>query len=304
MNWDDLRLFLDLSRSGSLSGSARRLGLDHSTVGRRIAQFEQSLGLRLFDRLPRGYALTAEGRQLLGRAEQIEEDTLAFARAAAAATSDQSEQGLSGRVTISAPPTFGSHFLAAHLGPLRRAHPALHLDLLGDIEAVRLDRREADIAVRLARPEGGHLVARRVGRMGFGLYGHRDYLAAHPQKASWEIAGYDPTLDHVSQQIWLRDILPDHPLVFRTNSQTSLYSFARAGLGLSVLPHFLIETSDGLQRIAPDLEAGDTPEPLRDLWLVAHHDIRRSPRVRAVLDHLAQIILEANDKLEGRPRAE
>lgn len=289
MDWDDLRYFIALARAGSLSAAARRVRAEHSTVARRVAGLEASLGLRLFDRLPRGYALTPEGEQVAALAERLEEDVLAIERLV-----HGREGSLSGSVRISAPPVFASHFLAPRLAPLRARHPGLLLELVGASQAVSLTRREADLAIRLARPEEGSLVARRLGEMAYGLYGAAEYVAARPP-ADRDYLGYDESLEHVPQQRWLLGLAKGRPLALRTNDLATLHAAARAGLGLAALPRFLGDADPALVR----LPAGNAEAATRGIWLLVHADLRRSARIRAVMDHLAGIILAERRLLSG-----
>ncbi|KAB0648495.1 LysR family transcriptional regulator, partial [Burkholderia diffusa] len=157
MSWDDLRYFLAVMRGGSLSAAARTLQVQHSTVARRIDALESALGIRLFDRLPRGWPPTDEGLHLAEHAARVEADVHAFARAA------QGAAALDGVVRVSASPVFASHFLAPRLARAQRAWPALRIDLMGEMHAANLYAREADLAVRLSRPSEPGLAARRPG---------------------------------------------------------------------------------------------------------------------------------------------
>jgi len=279
MNWDDLRVFLALARSGSLSATARDLGVDHSTVARRVAALEGALGVRLFDRLPRGYAPTAEGDAIAGLAGRVEDAVLAVERHA------QGQPGEpAGIVRLSAPPAFSSHFLTPRLAALRRRMPKLVVELVGDARAVSLTRREADLAVRLSRPEDEGLIARRLGVMGYGLYATPGYLQDRAE-AAWEFIGYDESMDHVPQQRWLRGLMDGRPFAFRANDLVSLLAAARAEVGIAAIPHFLGRPDPALVTVPTRTE----PEP-RELWLLVHPDLRRSARVRAVMDALVGIV--------------
>ncbi len=278
MNWDDLRVFLALARSGSLSATARGLGVDHSTVARRVAALESNLGMRLFDRLPRGYAPTAEGEDLVALALRVEDAVLAVERHAKGQPGEPA-----GVVRLSAPPAFASHFLAPRLAGLRRTMPKLVVELVGDARAVSLTRREADLAIRLSRPEDEGLVARKLGDMGYGLYATPGYLDGRAP-ADWEFIGYDESLDHVPQQRWLHSIAAGRPFVFRANDLTSLLAATRAGIGIAAIPHFLGRPEPALVTIPTPV----APDP-RELWLLVHRDLRRAARVRAVMDALIGI---------------
>lgn len=277
LDWDDLRFFLELARSGSLSEAARRLGADHSTVARRIAGLEAALSLKLFDRLPRGYALTPEGEQLLERAQGVEQAVHGVARLASG-----SGEGIEGRVRISAPPALASHWLVPRLAPLLRRHPGLVLDVIGTPAPARLAQHEADLALRLSRPREKGLIARRLGAFGYGLYGASAYVDATPE-AGRVFLGYDEELARSPQQLWLERLAAGRPIVFMSNDLSSLISAARAGMGLAALPHVLADTVDDLVRVTADEELA------RELWLLVHPDLRRAARVRAVMDHIIAV---------------
>ncbi|MGE5478575.1 MAG: LysR family transcriptional regulator [Bacteroidales bacterium] len=283
MNWEDLRHFLTLARSGSLSEAARQLKVDHTTVARRVAALEEDLGVRLVDRLPRAYALTEDGRRIAALGERLEDDAFAVLRAARAA-----DPNPAGHVRVSAPPTFASAVLAPRLVELHQRHPGIVLDLVGESRSADLDRREADLALRLVPPEGGGLVARKLGELSYGVYGAPNYVAERPS-ARHAFVAYDDSLDQVPQQRWLYSVAAGRPVVFRANDVASLAAAARAGLGLAVLPDFLAAGDCGLVRVAtPDAP----PPPRRPLWLVVHDDLRRAARIRAVMDFLAEAVAE------------
>ncbi len=277
MDWNDLRFFVELARRGSLSATARQLKADHSTVARRIASLEAALGMKLFDRMPRGYLLTEEGRHLLERAGAMEVAAHSIERLAAA-RSDR----IDGVVRISAPPTFASRWLVPRLDPLRRSHPDLTLDVIGETAAADLMRRDADIGLRLSRPEGNALVARKLGVLAHAIYAARSYLEHVPEEAH-EFLGYDQHLEEVPQQRWLERFAAGRRFAMRTNDLASLISAAEAGMGLAVLPKVLAE---GLNDLVLVTEATGAE---RELWWVLHPDLRRSARVRVVLDHLTRI---------------
>lgn len=288
MDWGDLRFFVELARSGSLSATARRLRVDHSTVARRVAALEADLGVKLFDRLPRGYALTPEGEEVADLAGRLEEDAFAIERFAQGRSAEPS-----GTVRLSAPPAFASHFIAPRLGGFRDRYPGVVLELVGDARAVSLTRREADLALRLTRPEDDGLVTRRVGTMGYGLYAARSYAEGRPPD-SWGVIAYDESLDHVPQQRWLRTVAAGRPVVFRANELASLCAAARAGLGIAALPHFLGRSDPGLVRVP-----AEPVPPGRELWLLVHPDLRRAARVRATMDFLVTLLAEHRALLEG-----
>lgn len=276
IQWEDVRYFLGVARDGSLSAAARRLGVEHSTVGRRVDALERTLGVRLFDRLPRGWRLTGEGEELLALAQRMEDEALAFERAAVGVGA------LSGTVRLSVPPSLGSGFLVPRLAHLRERWQGMDLEVVGESREINLARREADLALRLGRPDAPGLVVRALARLGYGLYGEASYIRRDP--AEWHFVGYDDSLRRVPQQEWLRRYADTRPIVLRSNDMTSLIAAIRAGLGVGVVPHYHACTETPLVLADP---AATPPE--RDVWLVSHPDVRRSPRVRAVAELVADI---------------
>ncbi|MFI4997640.1 MAG: LysR family transcriptional regulator [Hyphomicrobiales bacterium] len=281
-DWEDLRHFVALARYGALSEAARRLEVDHATVGRRVASLEKALALRLVDRLPRRYSLTPEGQAIAGLAGEIEQSAFAIERMARGLTSR-----LSGKVQVSAPPAFASQFLARRVCLLRQRHPGIELVLAGDKRSVSLGRREADLAIRLSRPQerGGYV--RKIGSLGFAFYAARGYAEGRPAEA-FEFVGYDDDLEHLPQERFLHEFAGERPFVFRSNDMVSLQAAARDGLGVALLPSFMAEPDETLVRLEGPRHAFS-----RDLFLVVHGDLRRSPPIRAVMDFLAEAIGEA-----------
>lgn len=282
-DWEDLRHFVALAEASTLSGAARRLRVDHATVGRRVASLEGALGIRLIDRLPRRCVLTEAGQRIASLAGEIGEQTHAIERAARGFQAP----AVAGRVTISAPPVFASHFLAPRLAPLRQQHPLLRLVLSGEAVSVSLGRQEADLAIRLGRPQERSSVVRRLGAMRFDLYAAQHYRAlAEPN--GWEFIAYGPVLDHLPQQQWLRKIAGERPVVFEAGDLASQHAAVRSGVGVAALPCFLAANDAGLVRLA-----AETPAPVRELWLVVHADLRRAPAIRAVMDFVAALVTES-----------
>jgi DNA-binding transcriptional LysR family regulator len=202
MNWDDVRIFLAVARAGQILGAARRLGLNHATVSRRIAALEAALGARLFRRMTTGSELTAAGERFLGVAERMEADMIA-------ARADLADEGddLAGPVRIGAPDGFGVAFLAPRLGELTARHRELSIQLVPVPRSFSLSRREADIAITVERPTEGRLVASKLVDYSLGLYASRAYGEKHglPETpaalAGHRLVGYvddlvnTPTLD-------------------------------------------------------------------------------------------------------------
>ncbi|TFW09882.1 LysR family transcriptional regulator [Oxalobacteraceae bacterium OM1] len=277
--WDDVRYFLELARQETLSGAARVLGVEHSTVARRVTALEAQLGLRLFERLPKRWNLTTEGEQLLGPAQRIEDEALAFSRASLGMGS------LQGTVRVSAPPAFASHFIVPRLAALHARWAGIQIEMVGEAREADLLRREADLALRLSRPEAPSLSARPLAELGYGLYAAPRWLAAPSEE--WQFIGYEGSLRETPQNQWLEQLAGTRPVVFRANDVAALHQACRAGLGLAALPHFLARGDVALAAV-PD---GACPVR-RPLWLAIHPDVRRSPRVKAIADILTDLFRE------------
>jgi len=281
INWDDIRHFLAVAQSGTLSGAARSLNVDHATVSRRLAALEAALDVRLVDRLPRSCRLTPIGRQVFERAVEVEAGVHGIARLAKAAHAP-----LVGRVTLSAPPVLVAHLLAAQVGRFRAEYPDIRLSLSAQERQISLSRREADIAVRLARPQEAGAVARRLATMAFGLYAHRSYAhLAAPER--WQFIAFDQSYAHMPQQAWLLGLAGDRPVACELNHMSEHLIAVRAGVGVAGLPCFIGDADCDLVR----LDAGG-PSFARDIWLLVHRDLRNTPPVRAVMDFVTAVVAE------------
>lgn len=283
MDWEDARHFWALAECGGFSGAARRLGVDHSTVARRVAALEAALGLRLIDRAPRSVTLTADGARIAALAGRMAAEAFALTRAA-----DATGDAVRGVVRVSAPPALASALLAPRFAPLRRRHPELTVDLIGDVQAAKLDRHEADLALRLSPPQDDALIARKIGTMAFALYAAQDYPAA-ARPAAWAFVLHDDRPIAWPQHRWLESLRADRPIAFLANDLISLAAATAAGLGVALLPCFLGAATPGLIPL-PFPVGSPEPPPSRALWLTSHDDLRRAPRVRAVMDFLIETI--------------
>lgn len=278
IDWQDLHYFSVLARMGSLSAAARVLGVDHATVGRRLAALEAALGLRLVDRLPRSLPLTSDGLALAEMAAGIGDRVEAIRRYARS-----SDAGSAAVVRVSAPPSIAAHLIAPATPAFHARHPHIGLTVTGMTGEVALDRGEADIAVRMTRPDESDLLVRRIGAMRFGLYALPDIASSPPE--SWSFIGYDIRLDHLTQQVWMNSLLAGRPVVFRAGDVFAQHEAARAGLGVVALPVFVGNADASLVRLPVALDS-----PTRDLWLVTYPDLRRSPAIRDAMDFLAEIV--------------
>jgi DNA-binding transcriptional LysR family regulator len=280
-DWENIRHFLAVGRIGTLSGAARSLKVDHATVSRRLSALENEIKTRLVDRQPRACRLTPIGQHVFELARAMEEDAYAIERFL-----DASRSPLNGKVTLSAPPILVTNFLVNHLADFRRANPGIQLSISSDIRPVSLSRREADIVVRLVRPEEHTSVVRKLGSVSFGLYASRDYAHLH-DPAAWEFIAYDAGFSGVPQQKWLMSVAGERRIACEISDINSHLAAARAGAGVAGLPGFLADADTKLQRVVHDGEPFS-----RDIWMAVHRDLRRSPPIRAVMDFLVTIVAE------------
>ncbi len=283
---DDLRLFLAMMREGNMLAAARRTGVDHSTVARRLNAMEAMLDARLFDRSPRGVTPTPTAFALLGHAERIESELLA-----AAASVAGRDREVDGTVRLTTPEAFAAYLVAPHVAALRARHPRLMLELASESRSTSLSKREADIAVMLKPPPRGRLVARKLTDYRLGLYGARDYLEATGMPESRADLSQHPFVSYIEElagfpeMIALDQILSGARIAFRASSSAAQHAAVAAGMGLGVLHVFAARDDSRLVRLLPD-----QVEIWRSYWLVMHADLQRLPRVRATVDFLDEAV--------------
>lgn len=290
-NWDDTRIFLAIARTGAVSIAARELGLGVATVSRRIARLEAALDLPLFSRHQTGYRLTHEGEMLLPRALALE-DTMRSLLVEAQDSTDAV-----GQVRIATAENLANPIIIPALRGLLCRHPALSVDVITDVATVNLDRREADIAIRMVRPDRGNVTLKRVGTLGMGLYASAGYLEERPYRANGDMRsnryiGWSEKQAHISAAQWVSHILQGEKAPITTTTLSAQLSAATSGLGLAVLPHFLALEA-GLVVVKSELGIN------QPIWFAMHSDLTGSHRVRIVADHLLAVMEEHADRLSG-----
>ena len=281
--WDDLQAFLAVARAGRLTEAARTMGIEHTTLSRRITRLEAALGAKLFDRRPTGYGLSTEGELLLPRAEEIE-------RAALGIWLDRVDPavGLTGSVRIGAPEAFGTFCLAERIGELSARHPGLSIELVATPRAFSLSKREADLAISLTRPVAGRLHARRLGDYELGLYGAPAYLDRFGRPESQDdlhrhrFIGYIDDLVFSPELDYFAAALPGLQPIIRISNVITQMVAARNGAGLCILPCFMADKSTDLMRLLPkDLKI------VRSYWLLTHADMSHLQRIKTVSEFVA-----------------
>ena len=276
IDWDDLKYLARLAEAGSLSGAARLLRVEHATVGRRIAALEAAVGTRLVDRRGGRYTLTDAGASALVEARRMEAAAVAVQRIGLAEAAAPVE------FSVTAPPAIATDLIVPQLPAFLARNGDLRLRLIAQSRMLSLNRGEADIALRLSRPEGPTLTVRHMGRLIYGLFAAPGYAASR-QDAEWRFVGLEEDMSDLQQQVWLERFAAGRPIVFRSDDLALQCAAVRAGMGIAALPLFLGEAR-GLARVSPEHEVS------REIWLTYHEDLRKSPRLAAVTQFLADCL--------------
>jgi DNA-binding transcriptional LysR family regulator len=286
MDWDNLRFFLELARSGTLQSAARRLAVDHTTVARRIQALEKQVGSALFSREAGGHRLTEAGRRLQPQVEAMEN---AF-RTVESAT-PASQEGLSGVVRIGATEGFGTVVLAPRLGQFALQHPKLVIDLLAMPRLVHLSRREADIVISLERPARGPVVVTKLTDYSLRLYASKAYLAGHaPIRTRDDLRGHS-FISYVDDLLFSKELQyldelhkPD-TFALRSTSILAQHAAVAAGAGIAVLPAFIAERDDALKPVLPE-QANFT----RTFWMSMPAETKHLARLQAVWSFVRETV--------------
>jgi DNA-binding transcriptional LysR family regulator len=300
IDWNDIAYFLSVCRTGSLSAAARSLGVEHTTVGRRIAALEKSLGSRLFDRSRDGYVATARGAEIRALAEDMESAADALVRRGVGG-----DTRVAGTLRITSTETLCAEFLVPVLPRLMARHPELRIEIVADNTRLSLARREADMALRMARPEGGALVARSIASVGYGVYASKAFCRKYDlapgrfEPDVHPVVGFDDTGADFPATKWLASAcaaVGARPALV-SNSLFSQYAAVVGGIGAGVLPCYQAERDPRLVCLLVPARV-----VVRDLWLVYHRDVRELVRLRAVADFIVEEAKRRRAELEGPRR--
>lgn len=276
MNWDDLRIILAVGRAGTLTAAARRLAVDQTTVARRLAAAEAALGARLFERSAGTLHPTPAGEAAIARAASVEAEIQAL-------ESGVGDIGAAivGVVRLTSVPVLVNRLLIPALPGFARLHRGIRLDLIGEARNLDLRRHEADIALRLARPEaGGDVLTKRIGRLDYAAYGPRGGAAVGP--LPW--IGYEDGLRHLPQARWLAAAAErEGAAPLAVNDAEALVQALHAGLGRTLLPISIGDPDPLLARLDPAVALS------RPVWLLAHRQSRREARIGATIAWLERL---------------
>ncbi len=295
--WSDLKIILALSRAGSVAGAARALGVDQSTVSRRLTALEESVGARLIVRGGREFALTAEGRAMCTAAETVETAIGEASRAVRVAKLE-----VSGTARVSCPPAFVPHLIAA-LAAVREKYPALVAEIGGAYRTVDLAKGEADIALRAFRPTEPDLVARRLGEAAWGVFASRAYIDAHgipktiDDLPTHALVVYDATMHSVEGLRWMDDHRGEATKLTRVDNLEIAAEVIASGAGFGCLPYFIAAKRTDL------VSAFAEPIWQNTIYCVFHESVRDTARIRATSDAFAAYFEANADVFLGRARA-
>lgn len=281
-----------VARAGTLSGAAVQLGVGIATVSRRVERLEAAMGQPVFMRHQSGYRLTTDGAALVERAEEME------AAAQSLASGLQHDAPIAGTVRLATAENLATGLIIPELGRLKADYPLLSLEIVTDVATVNLHRRDADIALRMVKPDRGNVSLQRLGALGFGLYGSVDYVSARcaaPDASAFDtddFIGWSEAYANLPAAQWVDRVLKGRPPMLVTTSLATQFTACENGLGLAVLPHFLARRR-GLVCLKSELGVDQT------IWLVTHSDLVESRRVRAVAEFLRELMQRHRTYLSG-----
>lgn len=286
INWDDYQYFLTVAELGGLSPAARRLGVTHSTVLRRLRGLEKSLGVRLFERGRYGYRLTAAGEEIVADAGAMRETADRIARQI-----QGRDIALSGTVRLTTVDTLAEFIVADAIPELVSRYPGIQLEVAVQARIISLTRREADIALRPAHDPPDTMIGRKLADVAIAVYGAVNQ-GLPPDLDEWPLVAGDEAFGQVHSMARFHSLIERRPVVARTTSFPALAALARAGVGAAPLPCYIGDADPLLMRVTSPLAA--TP-----VWLLTHPDLRDSARVRAVRDWLSEAVRVRRALIEG-----
>lgn len=283
--WNDMKIFLAVARLGTISSAGEKLGIEHSTVSRRIDRLEALLNVVLFDRRRSGYTLTHAGHTLVPHAEQMENALIA------AVEECMGENDIRGIVRVGTPEAFGIHVLAPSLVEIREKYPDLHIELIAQPQFPSLVSREVEILVTLDPPKMGRYKMSRLAQINYYLYASPDYLKSHPPISKLSDLNQHEFVDYIhdgsvtERYRILEELISEPKRSFSTNSVIAQRNAAEAGLGIILLTPYVAQGSDKLIDIFPDQSLVN-----RSLWIAAPEDLLKIKRHRFVWNHIKNLI--------------
>lgn len=289
INWDDIRYCLAVINEGSVTAAARKLGVNHATVSRRISGLEAVLGAPLFDRSTSGWLITPMGEAVLSSAEQISEHVFSIQR-----TVQADRQELSGKLRVTAVDVCIQRILMPGLKAFSERYPDIKIELIASENTFNLAGHEADIAFRITNEPPPNVVGTKIAKFAYAIYGSKALYQRY-LKDKQGISGISWMGDGHTAPDWMQKTFPGMPVRFRVNSLVIAYDLVAQGLGFSLLPCGLGDADPKLTRIDSDYI-----EPSLDFWLLSHIDLRTTARIRIFRDFMLESIQPYIPLLEGR----
>jgi DNA-binding transcriptional LysR family regulator len=284
--WDDLRLVLAIERSRNLAAAAGALGVNHSTIFRRLNALEEELGSKLFERLSTGYRATESGRRLLEAAERMESEAIALDRDLTGR-----DTRLVGQLRVTCSETLAYRTLIAEIARFQERYPGITIDLLVDNKVIDLSRREADVALRATRPREGDLFGRKLNDVRWGLYASADYLKTHAAPKRFAdierhpLIGWSESAPQTLAAAWLMRSAPLATIGFRGSSIINQMVAAKEGLGIALLPTYLAREEPDLVQLL-----GPIKDLTTELWIITHRSLKDTARVRAFMETVGDAV--------------
>ncbi len=290
MNWDDFRLVRAIAEARSLVGAAESLGLNHSTVFRRLGQIEAALGRPLFERSRAGYTATGAGEEMIALANRMSDGVVEFERRLAG-----QDERPRGELRVTTTDSMFASLLAPMFAGFRAAYPEIRVDIIVSNASLNLSRRDADVAVRATSEPPDTLVGRKVGPMAWGVYGKTgsEFSRCDPLGPEALYIGFGPPMEEIEAAVWIDRNVPAARVVARVNTMHIAALAAAGGLGLAVLPRVVGDSMPELTRVS------DKPPTTNALWLLTHADLKGAARVRAFMDYAWTYLSKERSRLAG-----
>ena len=291
LEWSDLMVILAVCRAGSLSGAARSLGHNHSTIFRKINAIEEKTGVRFFERLSDGYLMTEAGQTAMRYAERIESEVHALGREVLG-----QDMRLQGKIRVTAPEGISSQIAPRLLAEFCRVNPGISIDMMGGSSALDLSRREADVAIRATPKPPDTSLGRKVCDFRFAVYSSPQYLEQNKDKPTQEQNWclLEGTVDWLIPLVWKKKAHGERQVIFSSSMSQAVINATAEGMGFTLMPCYLGDTNDRLVRVGDPLEALTI-----ELWVLTHPDLRHTARVKALLAYLYDEFKKQADLFSG-----
>ena len=279
-NWDDYRIFIALAEAGSLLQAGKNLGVQHSTVLRRINSLEQRLGVRLFERLRGGYTLTASGERMLATVQHLKEEVTNAERQVLGG-----DVKLSGSIKISTTDTIGYFWLPPYIKGFKEKYPDITLDVDITTRHINLTKREADIAIPAVNRQPDYMIGRELQKIVFRLYAHQSYQATNVQPDAYQAHNFllpNEAIGGIPANRYIRKYIGTKQIAATSDKLTALYQMCKQGLGIAALPSYVAEKDASLKCV------GELPASTQKnaIWLLTHPDLKNTARIRAFMEFM------------------